>query len=676
MRGGREASIVANVKAAQNRHLRSKTPPLRICLLGPVAIALDGRAITIASKKTRALLGYLAIRQGTPVSREIITGLLWGERGETQARASLRQALSELRGALAASTPQPIAATKETVTWVPGAAWLDTSVLEGASGSDDDDHLREAAELAAGELMEGLSIDEPGFEQWLATERERFRRMSGQVHTRLMEQAEHAGRTDEALSYGLRLLAADPLQERTHRAIMRLYVSQGRHDAALAQYERCRGALQDQLGVQPDAETEALAKSVRASRRDGPARPQATASPALPDKPSVAVLPFTNLTSEPEHDFFADGITEDLITALSRISELFVTSRSSSFVYKGRSARAEDVARDLGVRFVLGGSLRVAGSRVRVTTQLVDGISGGHVWADRYEGDLTDIFAVQDEITRSIALALQIKLTYGESIRLWEGQTKDLRAWEKMVLARGLFLRFNKVDNDSARRLLEQAIAIDPTYTGAMAQLGMTHWWDARFNTSVEKEESLRLAEAQVERILDIDPEMGSAYMLRGGIAFLRDRHDEAISLCQRAVDLAPSDFNALAFLGVIFVFAGEGEKAVSALKGAMRLSPHYPPWLTYNLAIAHLWTGRLDAAEQAAETYRQQEPEDPFAYAILATVYAFQQRDGEASSAIAQLRDKFPEFRLDNVLLSNRYRDREKLDRVARALRTAGLPG
>jgi TolB-like protein/two-component SAPR family response regulator/lipoprotein NlpI len=671
---------MANVNKTQNRQLQASEgrAGLRICLLGPVTIEIDGAAVVIASKKARALLGYLVQRSGTEVARSTLTGLLWGERGEDQARASLRQTLSELRAALAKSSQQPINASTEAISWVAGAEWIDTKVVERAVGSNDDEALREAALLIRGEFMEGLSVDEAAFEHWLAGERERFRQLACTIHSRLMDRAERSGDIEEALNHGLKLISLDPLQEQVHRALMRLYAAQGRNDAALAQYERCKRELSSQLGVQPEPETETLARSIRADRRNGPANVQVQAppAPALPDKPSIAVLPFSNLTSDHEQDFFADGITEELISALSRIGDLFVISRSSSFVYKNRAVRAEDVARELGVRYILEGSIRVAASRVRVSAQLIDGQSGGHVWAERYEGDITDIFAVQDEITRSIALALQVKLTVGESARLWEGQTQDLQAWEKMVEGRNRFARYNTVDISLARRLLEEALLIDPNYTGAMALLGLTHWWDARFNVSVDKEHSLRLAESEVEKILRLNPEMGGAYMLRGGIALLRDQHDEAIRFCERAVDLAPSDSHTVAFLGIVYRFAGESEKAATVLKAAMRLSPHYPAWYTYHFATANLWMGNFVAAQEAAETYMRREPDEPYAYMNLATVYGFQGREADASATVAQLRDKFPAFGIKNVILAERYKERDKLDRIVNVLKRAGMAG
>ena len=416
---------------------------------------------------------------------------------------------------------------------------------------------------------------------------------------------------------------------------------------------------------------------VRLGDLPGRSRPAASkGKPTLPRKPSIAVLPFTNMSSVRDQEFFADGMTEDLITALSRITEIFVISRNSSFVYKGRAVRLEDVARELGVRHILEGSVRVAGNRVRVTAQLIDGLSGGHVWAETFDGNLDDIFAVQDEITRNIALAMQVKLTYGESARLWEGQTKSLRAWEKMALGRGLLLRFNVIDNREARRAFKEALDIDPNYAGPTVLLAHTYWWEARFDASADKERCLQLAEQHVERALGIDPNLGFAHMMSGGIAFLRDRHDEAIRLCQKAVDLTPSDAWVNGFLGIVCIFGGESERAVAALKTAMRLSPHHPAWYTYHFALANSWAGDLAAAEESAEAYRQQEPDDPFGYTNLAIVYGFQQREDDAAGLMSELRNRFPAFGTGDIILSNRYKNREQLDRIVGVLRRAGLPG
>ena len=244
-----------------------------------------------------------------------------------------------------------------------------------------------------------------------------------------------------------------------------------------------------------------------------------------------------------------------------------------------------------------------------------------------------------------------------------------------MARGRGLFLRFNAADNREARRAFKEAIDIDPNYAGPMVLLAHTYWWDARFDQSADKEHCLQLAEQYVERALGIDPDLSIAYMMSGGIAFLRDQHDAAIRLCQKAVDLSPSDAWVSGFLGIVCIYGGESERAVAALQSAMRLSPYHPNWMIYHFALANLWTGDLAAAQAAAETYRRQEPDDPFGYTNLATVYAFQKREDDAAALTSELRKRFPAFGTADIILSKRYKEPEKLDRIVDALRRAGLP-
>jgi TolB-like protein/Flp pilus assembly protein TadD len=631
MEDRRQSSVMGTVKTAQNRHLQPSGTGLEIRLFGPLTAQLDGRTIAFPSKKTRALLASLARREGVEIARTSLTGLLWGERSEAQARASLRQSLSELRGLLGEAA-DALVATKESITWAAGAAWLDTKALEAAAKNEDSAALGEAASLFTGEFLEGLAIDETGFDQWLTGERERLRLTAASIYARLMKSAEQGGKL-------LKLLSLDPFQEHVHRTLMRLHAAQRRPDAALAQYERCERELSNQLGVRPDTETESLARSIRASRRESMPKPEVKPALTLPDKPSVTVLPFTNLSSDREHGFFADGLTQDIIAALSRVRELLVISNS----LRGSSAPTLDVARELGVRFILEGSVRAAGNIVRVTAHLIDSLSAGHVWAERYEGELGDIFAVQDQITQAIALAMQVKLTSGDMARFWEGQTRNLQAWEKMVAARDAFLRFNKTDNANARRLLDEALKIDPSYTGAIVLHGMTFWWDARFNKSVGVEHSLRLAEEDGRKVLALNPDVGIAYMLRGGIAWLRDQFDQAIKFAQQAVEMSPSDSHSIAFLAVIYMHAGEYEKSVAALRLAVRLCPQYPPWYTYYLAFNNLWTNNYPMALELAELYLSQEPDDPFAYAAMAMILSFQGRTKDAAGMITKLRERFP---------------------------------
>jgi TolB-like protein len=654
---------------------------LRLRFLGSLSVECGGKPVVIASRKARALLGYLAQRENIPVARTTLMGLLWGDRSEDQARASLRQTLSELRQALGPEGTACIVTNLDCVTWAGGGAWTDTRALGLTSKTGELSALLEAADLYRGEFLEGLDIHEPAFEQWLAIERENLRLQAAAVLARLMAQAEAVNNVEQAIAFGQRLLGLDPLQEHVHRDVMRLFAAQGRHDAALAQFEKCRQLLESRLGVQPQPETLALQQTLRAERRERsqPASGTSSSTPSAPQidpvgKVTIGVLPFTNLTSDPEQDYFADGITEDLIGALSRIGEFFVISRSTSFVYKGRNVRAQDAAAELGVRHVLEGGVRVVGGRFRVTVQLIDGQSAATVWSERYEGGIDDIFAVQDEITRNIALAMQVKLTSGESARLWEGQTRNLRAWEKMVEARALFYRWTAGDNSLARQRLKEALALDPACTGAMALLGKTHWWDARFNVALDKEACLGLAEGLASRILDINPEMSAAYVLRSGIAFLRLRHDDAEALCEQAIKLVPSDAFARAYIGMISYYAGKDRAALEALHTALRFSPLTPSWFVYYICWAAMWLGDFSTARKSGTAYITAEPDEPYGYVMLCTLAAFEGDDSAAAAWVVRLRDRVPSFGLADVERSQPFKDMVRYRRLVDGLRRAGL--
>ncbi|WP_210528225.1 winged helix-turn-helix domain-containing tetratricopeptide repeat protein [Rubellimicrobium arenae] len=400
----------------------------------------------------------------------------------------------------------------------------------------------------------------------------------------------------------------------------------------------------------------------------------AASGPERSDKPAIAVLAFEDLSRDHDQDYFATGLTEDIIRALSLVREIFIVSRAATAVYRGRTIPPRQMAEELGVRYLLEGSVRVAGEQMRVTAQLVDSVTGSLIWSERFEGTREDVFAFQDRITRQVAVALQIKLTYGELARLWDGQTRDLAAWEKMVVARDLFLRFNEGDNLRARLLLREALDIDPGYVTAMVLLGLTHWCDARFYLSADPELALLQAEEQAQRALAANFGVAGGHMLAGLVAFLRDRHEEAVAQCRRSCDLAPGNSWNYAVLGLVQIYGDDPHGALVAFDTAFSLSPRPPNWYLYNLALANHWAGRPGAAEQARR-YRDAEPSDPYGYANLAMILALQGYEAEAAREVASLRRLFPSFGMEQIRRSQRYKDARKLELAVASLRKAGLP-
>jgi TolB-like protein len=439
-------------------------------------------------------------------------------------------------------------------------------------------------------------------------------------------------------------------------------------------------ALRKALGVRPDGE-DWIATVPRVGYRfltPGPPEsgPRRSAEPKPWDpKPSIAIMPFTNLSASREHEFFADGMTDDIIAALSRVGELAVAPRSAGMAAKEGAVSAKESSHNLGVRYILDGSVRAANRQVRVTAQLTDGWTGNSVWAERYEGSLEDIFAFQDDLTRNIVQSLQITMAKGESARLWEGQTRNLRAWEKAVQGLSVFRRYTTADNETARRLLEEAVALDPSYTGAMAWLGVTHHWDARYSLSVDRAQALAKAEQCIASIETLNPDLPQLFTLRSYSAYLRRDHDGAVNWGREAVRRAPGDSRAQGFLGMFQIYAGDMQGALVSFTHAMRHSPYPEDYLHYYLALVHIWLGNLDKALEHALEAERREPGEPYSAAFVAAARGFRGEDRHAKEAVGRLLEATPSFSLRNIRHSELYRDASYLERFCDVLRKAGLP-
>ena len=395
----------------------------------------------------------------------------------------------------------------------------------------------------------------------------------------------------------------------------------------------------------------------------------------LPDKPSIAVLPFTNMSGDPEQEYFADGIVEEIITALSKIGKLFVVARNSTFTYKGEAVDVKRVGREQGVRYVLEGSVRRGGNRLRITAQLIDAATGNHLWAERYDRESSDVFALQDEITREVASALQVELTEGEQARLWASGTKNLEAWELVIQANHLIHRHHREDTHEARRLLEQALPLDENYATAWELLGLTHWTDAiNEGWSDSREASLARALEANDRALTIDPSNPDTLASLGLIKLTSGNHDEALALSEKAVALAPNLANNMAIAGVITVYCGKPREALELVRKAMRLCPIYPIWYLYPLTRAYWFMGKTDEAIAAARSAIERDPELSISHKLHAIVLTDAGRDAEAQRAAAEVLRLEPNFSVE-AWAARRGTPTELSIREAEALRKAGLP-
>jgi len=396
----------------------------------------------------------------------------------------------------------------------------------------------------------------------------------------------------------------------------------------------------------------------------------------LPDKPSIAVLPFNNLSGDPEQEYFSDGITEQIITGLSKISSLFVVARNSTFTYKGKPVKVQQVSEELGVRYVLEGSVQKSGDRVRINAQLIDAIKGNHLWSETYDRELKDIFAVQDNITQKILAALQVKLTHGEQARLWARGTENLQAYLKYLQSLEKWLQMNKESNALARQLAEEAVALDPDYALAYVRLAATHILDVLLGSSKSPKDSMKQAIALNKKALALDDSLPDAHSQLGFLYTMTRQHDKGVAEARRGVELEPNSAGAHRLLGLTLNLSGRPEEAIPVFKKAIRLEPFTPGIYYHNLGAAYRDAGQCDEAISAyEEALRRASSHLPANVGATAT-YSMCGREEEARAAAAGVLRIDPNFSCDYYAKrSLPYKNQADIDRFIGALRKAGLP-
>jgi adenylate cyclase len=396
---------------------------------------------------------------------------------------------------------------------------------------------------------------------------------------------------------------------------------------------------------------------------------------ALPDKPSIAVLPFVNMSEDPKQEYFSDGLTEEIITALSQVPKVFVIARNSTFSFKGKSVKVNQVAEELGVRYVLEGSVRKAEDRVRITAQLIDAIKGHHLWAERYDRELKDIFAVQDEITIKILTSLQVKLTDTQQAAFFAKGTDNLEAYLKWLQAYLYFLRVNKDDNVLARQKAEEAIAIDPNYVAAHVTLGWAHAVDARFGWSKSPKQSMVRAVDLARKAIAMDDTYPNIHRLWGYIYLMKRQYDEAIAAYEKTVALSPNWAGAYAHLGMGLVYACRPEEGIRTLQKAIRLNPIRPPTYVYfKLGRGYRMTGQYAEAISEFKKVLHRSPNSLGAWIGLASTYSLLGQEEEAREAAAEVLRINPNFSSEGFIMALPFKNQSENERIINALRMAGL--
>jgi TolB-like protein/Tfp pilus assembly protein PilF len=353
----------------------------------------------------------------------------------------------------------------------------------------------------------------------------------------------------------------------------------------------------------------------------------------LPDKPSIAVLPFVNMSGDPKQEYFSDGMTDTLITDLSRLASLFVIARNSTFVYKGKSVKPQQVSQELGARYVLEGSVQKAEAQVRINVQLVDATTGHHLWSERYDRPLKDIFALQDEIVQKIVTTLRLQLALEEQGHIVRRHTDNLEAYDAYLRGREYALRFTKEANVQARQMFEQALALDPQYAEAYAGLGSTYWLEWVFRWSADPQ-TLERALALARQAITLDDSLPGAHSLLSQVYELKQQPDQALAEGEQAIALDPNNADSYAVQAEALNLAGRPEEALRMVEQAMRLNPRYPPWYSFELGLADLLTGRYAEAIAALKEASSRSPNFLPAHINLASSYLLQWVSQQGSAA------------------------------------------
>ena len=424
-----------------------------------------------------------------------------------------------------------------------------------------------------------------------------------------------------------------------------------------------------------------IARPIHIWRWDGeetpaiPREPGISKPPPLPEKPSVAVLPFENMSGDPEQEYFADGVTEDIITSLSKLSQLLVIARNSSFTYKGRAAKIQEIAAELGVRYILEGSVRKAGDRVRISAQLIDSATGGHLWGERFDRELTDIFAVQDEVTREIVSAMALKLTADEQGRLNHKSTDNLEAYDYFLRGREQHWLMSKNGNAQAKVLFKRALDLDPEFAPAYAFLADERILDHINQWHDPAERPLEHAYELAQRAVSLDDTYARSHYALGNAKLWKREHDQAFAEFERSVALDPNFASGHGGMGWVLQYAGRSEEAIELINRGMRLDPHFPDVRLHWLAQAYFQLGRYEEAIDILKRRIKRNPETDVSRVLLAASYGHLGRAEEAKASWAEALRVNPDYSLEHRRQILPYKDPRDFDRLVEGLRKAGLP-
>ena len=655
-----------SVKETQKRR-GPKQNLLSAHLVGPPTFTLaGGEEVEIAGRKDRAILAYLCANSGSKISRDRLVELIWPNSTHEAGRASLRQALSTIRASLGANAALLLRADRDTVYIAREYVQMDVDSLGDMSA----DPVNVPAEWAGSdqEFLEGISSVAPGFESWRATENARISSSIVEILLRMAALAEEEHRFADAAIFLRQALGRDPFSEIVVRRLMRCHEAHGRPDQALRLFAEFEHRLEVDLQAQPERETREAIRAIRARREldessserneekqktSGEQTRFSAPNRTNGDGPWIAVMPFANLSDSLDHGYFCDGIAEDIITELSRFSSLFVIARNSSFSLRDEVFDARQITDVLGVQYLLEGSVRRSGKRLRITAKLIEGNSGGHIWSERYDRDLEDIFLVQDEITQQVVSAIAPQIELAE-VSLRRTEMADPSAYDLALRAQA---RFYEIAGKSERQHLtevvaiaDQALALDPRSKHALwiKCFTLTNHFLGAANED-EAKETLELAWRSISDLLQVDENDARALAARGQVRHFRYDFEQARADLQRALALNPNHTWIVLQMAWHLSLTGEMEAARSQAHLALRLSPRDTDYWVGDAYLSLLQAHFADRDFEQAEAFGCEAirfgPHAPIRRTLVASSLAHMGRPDDALRCLSVLQERNPTF-------------------------------
>jgi TolB-like protein/DNA-binding SARP family transcriptional activator len=646
-------------------------------------IAPGGIDILPRARKTRAVLACLCLAEGEPVLRSRLIGLLWDRSGEAQARMSLRHALSELKQSVNDRAPDLIEIDREAVHLNMSACWVD--VFTGPEPSE--------------RLLEDLDGITPAFDQWLASERARF---EDRIRTKLEQELDRLSKENSPpqlrAAAARKLISFEPTHEGAVRALMAAFVQLGDRPQAIREYERCRTALRSMLDMTPSKETVALYEAVRllsSSQATGLPKPAAVVLDnnkdsggvllkALPlvaapvHEPSIAVLPFRTMSADAAHDYAADGLVEDLIEVLSRVPNLFVISRLSTLAFKGQDRLPQEIGTVLGVQYVLSGSMRVMGERLRLTVELTDTSSGTGLWSSRLDEKSFDLFEVQHRLADAIVRRVAPYLHAAELKRVRSKRPDHLGAYDLFLRAQENMHNSSRDIFETSEQLFDQALRLEPAYATALAWRAYWHVLRVGQGWSCNPEEDTRKAKEFARLAVDADGLEPMALAVQGHIdSYLHKKFDAAFRGFEAALRINPNAAPAWLWSAAANAWIGKGACAVEQVNRAISLSPYDPLIYAYSMiaSIAYLVDGQTDRAIECAIRSISENGTYTSAHRILVIALEIAGRHSDAELAAYDLKKLEPSLTVERFRRRYPGSDSAHAAVFCDALAKAGIP-